>query len=42
MDIFKESHLNLDIKKEYVFNAREQQINAQHKEWNKHIRNKGG
>ena len=37
MDIFKECHLKLDIKKEYVFNAREQQINAQHEAWSKHI-----
>ena len=28
MEIFKECHLNLGIKNEYVFNAREQQINA--------------
>ena len=28
MEIFKVCHLTLDTKKEYVFNAREQQINA--------------
>ena len=42
MEILKECHLKLDIKKEYVFNAREQQINAQHEAWSKHMKNKGG
>lgn len=42
MDIFKECHLKLDNKKEYVFNAREQQINAQYEPWRKHMKNKGG
>ena len=42
MDIFKECHLKFDIKREYVFSAREQQIIAQHKAWSKHIQNKGG
>jgi exonuclease VII small subunit len=42
MDIFNECFLKLDIKKQYVFNAREQQINAQHKAWGKHMKNKGG
>ena len=41
-EAFKECHLKLDIKKEYVFNAREQQINAHHEEWRKHMKNKGG
>ena len=39
---FRECHLKLDIKKEYVFNSREQQINAQHEAWSKHMKNKGG
>ena len=39
MEIFKECHLKLDIKREYVFNAREQQINAQHEAWSKHMKN---
>ena len=42
VDIFKECHLKLNRKREYVFNAREQQINVQHKAWRKHIKNKGG
>jgi hypothetical protein len=42
MDIFKECHLKLDIKREYVFNAREQHINVQHEAWSKHMKNKGG
>ena len=42
MDILKECHLNLDIKKEFVFNDREHQINTQHKAWSKHMKNKGG
>ena len=42
MDIFKECDLKLDIKKEYMFNVREQQINAQHGAWRKHVKNRGG
>ena len=42
MEILKECHLQLDIKKECVFNAREQQINAHHESWSKHMKNKGG
>ena len=38
MEDFKECHLNLDIKKEYIFNAREQQNNAQHEAWRKHMK----
>jgi hypothetical protein len=42
MEAFKEYHLKLDIKKQYVLNAREQQINAQDEAWSKHMKNKGG
>ena len=42
MDIFKECHLKLDIKRGYVLNAREQQINVQHEARRKHMKNKGG
>ena len=42
MEAFRECHLKFDIKREYVFSAREQQIIAQHKAWSKHIQNKGG
>ena len=42
MEVFKECHFNLNIKKEYVFNAKEQQINTQHEAWSKHMKNKGG
>ena len=42
MDMFKECHLKLNIKREYVFNAREQQINAQHEAWRKDMKKKGG
>ena len=41
MDMFKECHFKLDIKREYVFNAREKQINAQHEAWSKHMKDKG-
>jgi hypothetical protein len=42
MEIFKEFHLKLDIKRGYVFNVIEQQINVQHEAWRKHIKDKGG
>ena len=42
MEIFKECRLKFNIKKEYVFNAREQQIIAQHEAWIKHMKNIGG
>ena len=42
MEIFKDCHLKLDIKRECVFNAREQQINVQHESWSKHMKNQGG
>jgi FtsZ-binding cell division protein ZapB len=41
MEILKESQLKLNIKKEYAFNSREQQINAQHETWSKHMKSKG-
>ena len=37
MEAFKECHLTLDIKKEHVFNSREQWIISQHEAWSKHI-----
>ena len=42
MEAFKECHLSLDIKKEYVFNAREQRIISQHEAWSKYMQRKGG
>ena len=42
MEIFKDCHLKLDIKKKYEFNDREQQINAQNEAWSKHMKSKGG
>ena len=42
MEEYKECHLTLDIKKEHVFNSREQRIISQHESWIKHIKRKGG
>ena len=42
MDNYKECHLTLDIKKDHIFNSREQRILTQHEAWSKHIQNKGG
>ena len=42
MEAFKECHLSLDIKKEYVFNAKEQRIILQHEAWSKYMQRKGG
>ena len=41
-EILKECHLKIDIKREYVFNSRQQQINVQHEAWSNHMKNKGG
>ena len=42
MEIYKECHLTLDIKKEHLFNSREQRILTQHEAWGKHTQNRGG
>ena len=42
MEADKEFHLTLDIKKEHVFNLKEQRIISQHESWGKHIKSKGG
>ena len=42
MEAYKECHLMLDIKKEHVFNLREQRIISQHESWRKHMKSKGG
>ena len=42
MEDFKDCHLSLDIKKEYVFNAREQRIISQHEAWSKYMQCKEG
>ena len=42
MESYKECHLTLDIKKEHIFNYREQRILTQHELWSKRIQSKGG
>ena len=42
MESYKECHLTLNIKKEHVFNSREQRIITQHEAWTKYIQNRGG
>lgn len=42
MDSSEECHLTLDIKKEHVFNSREQWTISQHEAWSKHIKSEGG
>jgi hypothetical protein len=42
MEKFKECNLTLDVKKENIFNSREQRILTQHEAWSKYYQNKGG
>ena len=42
MENDKECNFNLDIKKEQIFNSREQRILTQHEAWSKHFQSKGG
>ena len=42
MEKFKECNLSLDVKKEHMFNSREQRILTQHEAWSKYFQNKGG
>ena len=42
MEKFKECNLNLDVKKEHIFNSREKRILTQHEAWSKYYQNKGG
>jgi DNA repair exonuclease SbcCD ATPase subunit len=42
MENFKECNLTLDVKKQRIFNYREQSILTQHEAWSKHFSNKGG
>ena len=42
MEKFKECNLTLDVKKEHIFNSREQRILTQHEAWSKYFQNKGG
>ena len=39
---FKECNITIDVKKEHIFNSREQRILAQHDAWRKYFQNKGG
>ena len=42
MDNYRECNLTLDIKKEHIFNSREERILTQHEGWSKHFQSKGG
>ena len=42
MEKFKECNLTLNVKKEHIFNSREQRILTQHEAWSKYFQNKGG
>ena len=42
MEKLKELNLTLDVKKEDIFNSREQRILNQHEAWSKYFQNKGG
>ena len=42
MGSYKYCHLTLDIKKEQIFNSREQRILTEHEAWRKQIQRKGG
>ena len=42
MENFKECNITLDVKKEHIFNSREQRILTKQKAWRKHFQNKGG
>lgn len=42
IDKFKECNLTLNVKKERIFNCRQQRILTQDKAWSKYYQNKGG
>ena len=40
MEAYKEWHLTLDVKKEHIFNLKDQRIISHHESWSKHIKSK--
>ena len=42
MEKFKQCNLALDVKKENIFNSREEKILTQHEDWSKYFQKKGG